>query len=84
MFAEIGADEVEGYGIDARVDVGQDEAENPERVPVLVVPRLGSRVKVKPQRVDVNRQETDGEQAHETLRWAKRCKLLILKNRMNE
>jgi hypothetical protein len=39
---------------------------------------------VKPQRVDVNRQETDGEQAHETLRWAKRCKLLILKNRMNE
>jgi hypothetical protein len=48
MFAEIGADEVEGDGIDARVDVGQDEAENPERVPEIVVVVLRVGVKVEP------------------------------------
>ncbi len=84
MLAEIGADEVEGYGIDARVDVGQDEAENPERVPVLVVARLRSRIKVKPQGVDVNRQETDGEQADERLRFFIRAKMQINYQKWNE
>jgi|LakMenE18May11ns_1017448.scaffolds.fasta_scaffold9542472_1 hypothetical protein len=68
MLAEIGTDEIEGNGIDAGINVSQYEAENPECVPVLIVPRLRLGVKVKPQRVDVNRQETDGEQGNKTLR----------------
>ena len=68
MLAEIGTDEIEGNGIDAGIHVSQHEAKNPECVPVLIVPRLRLGVKVKPQRVDVNWQKTDGEQTHETLR----------------
>ena len=56
MFAEIGANEVESYGIDAGIDVSQDEAENPEGVPILVVSCcLWFWVKVKPQKEDVHR-----------------------------
>jgi hypothetical protein len=52
----------------AGIHVSQYEAKNPECVPVLIVPRLRLGVKVKPQRVDVNRQETGGEQGNKTLR----------------
>ena len=68
MLAEISTDEIEGNGIDAGIHVSQYEAKNPECVPVQIVPRLWLGVKVKPQRVDVNRQETDGEQGNKTLR----------------
>ena len=67
MLAEIGTDEIEGNGIDAGINVSQYEAENPECVPVLIVPRLRLGVKVKPQREEVNRQEADGEQGNKTL-----------------
>ena len=40
MLAEISTDEIEGNGIDAGIHVSQYKAENPECVPVLIVPRL--------------------------------------------
>jgi hypothetical protein len=54
MFAEIRADEVKGYGIDARIDVSQNKSENPERVPEIVVIVLRVGVKVEPQKEDVH------------------------------
>ena len=53
MLAEIG-DEVR-YGIDTRICVGKDKADNPQRVPevIVVVFRVG--VKVEPHEEDVNR-----------------------------
>jgi hypothetical protein len=37
MLAEIGADEVERYGIDTRICVGKDEADNLQGVPEVIV-----------------------------------------------
>jgi hypothetical protein len=37
MLAEIGADEVERYGIDTRIRVGKDKADNLQGVPVVIV-----------------------------------------------
>ena len=48
MLAEFCTDAVECDGIDAGIDVSQNEAENPETVPEIVVvfPRVG--VEVEP------------------------------------
>ena len=55
MFAELCADAVECDGIDARIDVSQNETENPETVPEIVVifSRIG--VEMKPKEEDVHR-----------------------------
>ena len=37
MLAEIGADEVERYGIDTRIRVGKDKADNLQGVPEVIV-----------------------------------------------
>ena len=67
MLAEIGTDEIEGNRIDARIDVSQDEAENPECVPEMVVVVLWICIKVEPQKEDVHWQEADGKQDHKIL-----------------
>ena len=54
MLAEISTDEIEGNGIDARIDVSQDEAKNPECVPEMVVVVLWVGVKMEPQKEDVH------------------------------
>ena len=54
MLAEIGTDEIEGNRIDARIDVSQDEAENPKCVPEMVVVVLWICIKVEPQKEDVH------------------------------
>lgn len=59
MLAEIGADEVESHGIDARIGVGKDEADNLQRVPVVVVIFLRIGIEVEPQKVNVDRQEAN-------------------------
>ena len=61
MFAEAGADAVERDRVGARVDVGQHEADDLQRVPESVVVLLRVRVEVEPNEVDVHRQEADGE-----------------------
>ena len=48
MLAEIDADEVERYGIDTRICVGKDKADNPQRVPEVIVAVLRVGVKVEP------------------------------------
>ena len=68
MLAKFGADAVESDGIDARIDVSQNEAENPETVPEIVVVFMRVGVEVEPQEEDVHRQKTDGKQNHQTLR----------------
>lgn len=67
MFAEIGADTIKRYGIDARIAVGQYEAENPKGVPEMVeiLSRVG--VEMKPHGEDVRRQEANGKEHDETL-----------------
>jgi hypothetical protein len=67
MFAEFGADEVERYGIDARIGVGQDEADDLQRVPEVVVIFLRIGIEVEPQKVDVDRQEANKKQGYQTL-----------------
>ena len=48
MLAEIGADEVERYGIDTRICVRKDKADNLQRVPEVIVVVLRVGVKVEP------------------------------------
>ena len=59
MLAEIGADEVERYGIDARIGVGKDEGDDLQRVPIVVVIFLRIGIEVEPQKVEVHRQEAN-------------------------
>jgi hypothetical protein len=64
MLAEIGADEVKSYGIDAGICVGKDEANNLQRVPEMVVIDLRIGVKVEPQKEDVHRQKTNEKEGN--------------------
>lgn len=61
VFAEHAADEVQGHGVHARVDEAQAEADDAERVPVVVVHVPGVRVKVEPHHEHVVRQEAHHE-----------------------
>lgn len=67
MLTKTGADAIQGDRIDARIDVGQDEADDLECVPegVVIVVRHG--IEVEPEEVDVHRKEADGEQDDERL-----------------
>lgn len=84
MFAEIGTDTVQRYGIYARIGVGQNKAENPENVPriVEILPRAG--VEMKPQEKDVHWQEANGKKNDEILKYRihrKNTKLMKEKKR---
>lgn len=61
VFAEHAADEVQGHRVDARVDEAQAEANDAERVPVVVVHVPRERVEVEPHHEHVVRQEADHE-----------------------
>ena len=62
VLAELRAEEVEGERVDARVDVGQAEAQDLEVVPELVVVGV---VEVVPEEVDVARQPAQDEDEDE-------------------
>ena len=62
VLAELRAEEVERERVDARVDVGQAEAQDLEVVPELVVVGV---VEVEPEEVDVARQPTQDEDKDE-------------------
>jgi len=65
VFTEGTADQVERYGIDARVAVAQAEAGDAQHVPEYVIIVLGLGVQVKPQHKHVIGQEAHGEHQHE-------------------
>lgn len=61
VFAKHAADEVQRHRVHARVDEAQTEADDAERVPIVVVHVLRVRVEMEPNHEHVVRQEADHE-----------------------